>query len=184
MLIRLALALLVMLAASAAQAQQRSPQGQRPAQSGQPQLTRHGQWVEGSLNAPGRQGCISGTPSPGRGSLQITIGKGADEVVVLVLAVQMEGATFAADETVRFRVDQRTFEMQGRVPRAGAPVMVVLATTEDEARQISDLLVAMRAGRELRVDVGSRNLNLSLSGAGAALQKMRECAQRANMMPR
>ena len=62
-------------------------------------------------------------------------------------------------------------------------LMAVIAGTEEEARTLSDLLVAMRGGRELRIEAGRANLTLPLTGAGAALAALRTCAQRAGMMP-
>lgn len=168
------LLLLLTLAATAARAQE-APPG----------FTRHGNWLEGRVAAQGQEMCIAGTPAPRQGSLQVTVGRGQDGAVILVVAIRMERVRFTADEAVRFSVDGRTFEMPGTAAGGGGPAILVAASTEQEARTLSDLLVAMRRGRELRVQVGNRSaLTLSLTGASPALGAMRSCAQRAGMMPR
>lgn len=158
--------------------------GARAQNAAPPALTRHGNWVEGRVGSAGREGCIAGTPAPGRGSLQVTVGRTPAMGVILVLAVQLERTTFGGPEAVRFTVDGNVTEMPGQ-PNPGGPAMLVAAATEDEARKLSDLLLAMQRGRNLRVQVGSRPvLELSLSGASAALGAMRSCAQQVGMMPR
>lgn len=176
MIVRILSALLLVAAADA------SAQG---AGNQPPALTRHGNWAEGRVTGPGREACIAGAPVPGRGSFQATIGRAPSGSVALVLAVRVERERFATGEPVRFLVDGRSFELPGDANAAGGPVMLVAASTEEEARALSDLLVAMRRGRELRIQVGGRPaLDVSLTGASAALGAMRACAQRAGMMPR
>ena len=150
-----------------------------------PALTRHGDWVEGQISGGGRQGCVAGVQVLRRGLLQVTVGREPDGTTVLVLALRVEGANFTAGVPLRLTTDGRTFELPAQADPAGGPGLLVIAGTEAEARTLSDLLVAMRRGRELRVQAGDRTpFDLSLTGASAALGGMRGCAQRAGMMPR
>ncbi|WP_376087456.1 hypothetical protein ACE7GA_14110 [Roseomonas sp. CCTCC AB2023176] len=147
-------------------------------------MTRHGNWLEGRVTGGGRDGCIAGTGAQGQGSFQATIGRTPDAGVILIIAVRAERANFTADAPIRFAVDDRTFEFPGQANPGGSPAMLIAANTEEEARRLSDLLVAMQRGREVRITPGTaRPITLSLTGASPALNGMRACARRAGMMP-
>lgn len=148
-------------------------------------LTRFGSWFAGMLYLNGHPMCTAGARTPSDDLLQVIRMK-IQGTRVLALNIVRHGVVFAKPLNVSIVVGDRIFRFEGQPSGSDRTSLGIYAQTASESQMISDAIQTLVSGREVVVIVGPAGstspIQLSLSGAGAAITEMEACAQREGML--